>query len=157
MSRKKDNVKQPEIRNPKAGRDYVLGERYEAGLVLTGTEIKAVRQGRVNIADAFVRIDKDQIPVLYHAHISEYELGTDNNHNPYRPRKLLLHAKEIRKLLAAIQSGGQTIVPTKIYFSHGLAKLQISLGKGKKLFDKRGDLKQRDDELYMRRALRGRC
>lgn len=153
MSKKKDNGRQSEIRNPKAARDYELGERVEAGLALTGTEVKALRAGRANIADAFVRIDADRIPTLYHAHISEYDFGNVNNHNPYRPRRLLLHAKEIRRLLGAIQAGGMTIVPLKIYFAHGLAKLQIAFGKGKKLFDKRADLKKRDDERYIRRML----
>lgn len=156
MSKKKDNNKQAEIRNPKASRDYELGERYEAGLVLTGTEVKALRAGRANIADAFIRIDSDNIPTLYHAHVSEYDFGNTNNHNPYRPRRLLLHAKEIRKILTSIQSGGMSIVPLKIYFSHGLAKLQLAVGKGKKLFDKRNDIKKRDDERYIRRALSSR-
>lgn len=156
MSKKKDNNKQSEIRNPKASRDYELGERYEAGIVLTGTEVKALRAGRANIADAFIRIDADCIPTLYHAHISEYDFGNTNNHNPYRPRRLLLHAKEIRKISASIQSGGMSIVPLKIYFSHGLAKLQLAVGKGKRLFDKRNDIKKRDDERYIRRALAAR-
>lgn len=156
MSKKKDNSKRTEIRNPKASRDYELGERYEAGLVLTGTEVKALRAGRANIADAFIRIDSDLIPTLYHAHISEYDFGNTNNHNPYRPRRLLLHAKEIRKISALIQSGGMTIVPLKIYFAHGLAKLQLAVGKGKKLFDKRNDIRKRDDERYIRRAIAAR-
>lgn len=156
MSKKKDNTKRTEIRNPKAARDYELGERYEAGLALTGTEVKALRAGRANIADAFIRIDSDCIPTLYHAHISEYDFGNTNNHNPYRPRRLLLHAKEIRKILALIQSGGMTIVPLKIYFAHGLAKLQLAVGKGKKLFDKRADMRKRDDERYVRRAISSR-
>lgn len=156
MSKKKDNNKQAEIRNPKAARDYELGESYEAGIVLTGTEVKALRAGRANIADAFIRIDSDNIPTLYHAHISEYDFGNANNHNPYRPRRLLLHAKEIRKILANIQSGGMAIVPLKIYFAHGLAKLRLAIGKGKKLFDKRNDIKKRDDERYIRRALANR-
>lgn len=156
MSKKKDNSKRTEIRNPKASRDYELGERYEAGLVLTGTEVKALRAGRANIADAFIRIDSDLIPTLYHAHISEYDFGNTNNHNPYRPRRLLLHAKEIRKISALVQSGGMTIVPLKIYFAHGLAKLQLAVGKGKKLFDKRNDIRKRDDERYIRRAIAAR-
>lgn len=153
MSKKKDNSKCAEIRNPKAGRDYELGERYEAGMVLTGTEVKALRAGRANIADAFIRIDSDNVPTLYHAHVSEYDFGNTNNHNPYRPRRLLLNAKEIRKIQTAIQSGGMAIVPLKIYFTHGLAKLQLAIGKGKKLFDKRADMRKRDDERYIRRTL----
>lgn len=154
MSRKKDNTRLAEVRNPKASRDYFLENRFEAGIALTGTEVKAVRLGRANIADAFVRIDNGTIPILYHAHISEYDFGNTNNHQPYRPRKLLLHAREIRKLVAEIRSGGKTIVPTKLYFRHGLVKVEIALARGKKLFDKRNDLKKRDDERYVRRALR---
>ncbi len=153
VSNKKDNKKAPEIRNPKATRNYELGDRFEAGLVLTGTEVKALRDGRANISDAFVRIDSDMVPTLYHAHISEYDFGNTGNHNPYRPRKILLHAKEIRKLASETQAGGKTIVPLKIYFSHGLAKISIALGKGKKLYDKRADIKKRDDDRTIRRTL----
>ncbi|MBE6401694.1 MAG: SsrA-binding protein SmpB [Verrucomicrobia bacterium] len=156
MSKKKDNKRLAEVRNPKASRDYFLESRFEAGIALTGTEVKAVRLGRANIADAFVRIDNGSIPILYHAHISEYDFGNTNNHQPYRPRKLLLHAREIRKLVAEIRSGGKTIVPTKLYFRHGLVKVEIALAQGKKLFDKRNDMKKRDDERYVRRALRRR-
>ncbi|MCD8284540.1 MAG: SsrA-binding protein SmpB [Opitutae bacterium] len=153
MSKKKDNKRVADIRNPKAARDYELGERFEAGIALTGTEVKALRNGRGNIADAFVRIDSDMIPTLYHAHISEYDFGNTHNHNPYRPRKILLHAKEIRRLAEETKVGGKTIVPLKIYFAHGLAKLLIAVGKGKKLYDKRADIKKRDDERTIRRAL----
>lgn len=141
-----------EIRNPKASRDYFLGDRFEAGIALTGTEVKAVRLGRANIADAFVRIDDGAIPILYHAHISEYDFGNANNHQPYRPRKLLLHGREIRKIVGEIRSGGKTVVPTRLYFRHGLAKIEIAIAQGKKLYDKRNDLKKRDDARYVRRA-----
>lgn len=141
-----------EIRNTKASRDYFLGDRFEAGIALTGTEVKAVRLGRANIADAFVRIDDGAIPILYHAHISEYDFGNANNHQPYRPRKLLLHGREIRKIVGEIRSGGKTVVPTRLYFRHGLAKIEIAIAQGKKLYDKRNDLKKRDDARYVRRA-----
>lgn len=141
-----------EIRNPKASRDYFLGDRFEAGIALTGTEVKAVRLGRANIADAFVRIDDGAIPILYHAHISEYDFGNANNHQPYRPRKLLLHGREIRKIVGEIRSGGKTVVPTRLYFRHGLAKIEIAIAQGKKLYDKRNDIKRRDDARYVRRA-----
>ncbi len=156
MSKKKDNSQLAEVRNPKAARDYFLENRFEAGVALTGTEVKAIRLGRANIADAFVRIDDGSIPILYHAHISEYDFGNTNNHQPYRPRKLLLHAREIRKLVAEIRSGGKTIVPTKLYFRHGLVKVEIALARGKKLYDKRSDIKKRDDDRYVRRAMRSR-
>lgn len=152
MSKKKDNPRTPEVRNPKASRDYFLGDRFEAGIALTGTEVKAARLGRVNIADSFVRIDNGAIPILYHAHISEYDFGNTNNHQPYRPRKLLLHAREIRKIIGEIQSGGKTVVPTRLYFRHGLAKVEIAIAQGKKLYDKRADIKKRDDERYVRRT-----
>lgn len=152
MSKKKDNPRTPEVRNPKASRDYFLGDRFEAGIALTGTEVKAARLGRVNIADSFVRIDNGAIPILYHAHISEYDFGNTNNHQPYRPRKLLLHAREIRKIIGEIHSGGKTVVPTRLYFRHGLAKVEIAIAQGKKLYDKRADIKKRDDERYVRRA-----
>ncbi|HIV03706.1 MAG TPA: SsrA-binding protein SmpB [Candidatus Spyradosoma merdigallinarum] len=156
MSKKKDNARLAEIRNPKASRDYFLGTRFEAGVALTGTEVKAVRLGRANIADAFVRIDNGSVPILYHAHISEYDFGNTNNHQPYRPRKLLLHAREIRKIVEEIRSGGKTVVPTRLYFRHGLVKAEIAIAQGKKLHDKRNDIKKRDDERYVRRALRSR-
>lgn len=156
MSKKKDNARLAEIRNPKASRDYFLGTRFEAGVALTGTEVKAVRLGRANIADAFVRIDGGSVPILYHAHISEYDFGNTNNHQPYRPRKLLLHAREIRKIVEEIRSGGKTVVPTRLYFRHGLVKAEIAIAQGKKLHDKRNDIKKRDDERYVRRALRSR-
>ncbi|MDR0535296.1 MAG: SsrA-binding protein SmpB [Puniceicoccales bacterium] len=146
---------QREIRNAKAGRDYFLEQRFEAGIVLHGTEIKAVRTGRVNLADSFVRVDGG-IPVLYHAHISEYDHGNLNNHHPYRPRILLLNKREIRKLVEAVQSGGCTIVPVRLYFKDALAKLEIAIAKGKQLHDKREDMKKRDDKREIQRAMRQR-
>lgn len=156
MSKRKDNKSVAEVRNPKASRDYELLKRFEAGLALTGTEVKALREGRANIADSFVRIDFDNRPTLYHAHISEYGFGNTNNHNSYRPRHLLLHAKEIRELREAVQAGGMSIVPLKIYFVHGLAKILIALGKGKKLYDKRATVKKREIAREIDRALHRR-
>ncbi|MCR5184073.1 MAG: SsrA-binding protein SmpB [Opitutales bacterium] len=156
MSKHKDNKLVAEVRNPKASRDYDLRKRFEAGLVLKGTEVKSLREGRANIADSFVRIDYDNRPTLYHAHIAEYGLGNTSNHNPYRPRHLLLHAKEVRELREAVQAGGMSIVPLKIYFFHGLAKITIALGKGKKLYDKRADIKKREAKREIDRALRRR-
>ncbi len=156
MSKHKDNKVAAEVRNPKASRDYELLKRFEAGLVLTGTEVKALREGRANIADSFVRIDFDNRPTLYHAHISEYGFGNASNHNPYRPRHLLLHAKEVRELKQAVQAGGMSIVPLNIHFAHGLAKITIALGKGKKLYDKRADIKMREAKREIDRAMRRR-
>lgn len=143
----------PDHRNAKAGRDYFLEQRFEAGIVLTGTEIKAIRQGRVNLADSFVRIEKE-VPILHHMHISEYDFGNLNNHKPYRPRRLLLHKREIHKIIGEVQSGGYTIVPTRLYFKGALAKVEIAVAKGKQNHDRRQDMKQRDDDREIRRALR---
>jgi SsrA-binding protein len=142
----------PEVSNPKAGRDYFIGPTYEAGLVLLGTEVKSLRLGRANIADAFIRISPKG-PMLYHAHIAEYDFGNHNNHDPYRSRLLLLKRAEVAKLTAEIQSGGQAIVPLKIYFKHGLAKCLLAVGKGKKQYDKRQDIKERDAKRQISRAL----
>ena len=142
----------PEVSNPKAGRDYFIGPTYEAGLMLLGTEVKALRLGRANIADAFIRISPKG-PMLYHAHIAEYDFGNLNNHATYRPRKLLLKQAEIAKIAGEVQSGGAAIVPLKIYFKHGLAKCLIAVGKGKKQHDKRHDLKERDAKREISRAL----
>lgn len=132
------------MRNSRARRDFFIDETLEAGIVLTGTEVKSIRQGMVQINEAFVRIDKGA-PILYHAHIAEYAFGTSSNHNPYRPRKLLLNSREIRKWEQAIQSGGRTIVPLRMYFKNGLIKVEIGLCRGKKQFDKREDLKKEVD------------
>jgi SsrA-binding protein len=132
------------VRNSRARRDFFIDETLEAGIVLTGTEVKSIRQGMVQINEAFVRIDKGA-PILYHAHIAEYAFGTSSNHNPYRPRKLLLNSREIRKWEQAIQSGGRTIVPLRMYFKNGLIKVEIGLCRGKKQFDKREDLKKEVD------------
>ena len=142
----------PEVSNPKAGRDYFIGPTYEAGLMLLGTEVKALRLGRANIADAFIRISPKG-PMLYHAHIAEYDFGNLNNHSTYRPRKLLLKQAEIAKIAGEVQSGGAAIVPLKIYFKHGLAKCLLTVGKGKKQHDKRHDIKERDAKREISRAL----
>jgi SsrA-binding protein len=142
-----------EFRNAKAGRDYFLEQHFEAGITLKGTEIKAVRNGRVNLADSFVRVDGG-VPILYHAHISEYDFGNRENHHPYRPRRLLLHKREIQKLVGAVQSGGYTIVPTRLYFKGAIAKVEIAVAKGKQHHDRRQDMKQRDDQREIQRAMR---
>jgi SsrA-binding protein len=147
---------QPDIRNAKAGRDYDLGERYEAGIVLTGTEVKSIRAGKAQLADAFGRIERGEV-FLHNLHIAEYAFGNINNHLPKRPRKLLLKAREIRKIEQAVNAGGKALVPVRLYFKQALVKVELALGTGKKLFDKREDLKQRamdrdtDRELARRR------
>ncbi len=154
MAAKKDKSARPkEIRNAKVFRDFFVEDRFEAGIVLTGTEVKSIRAGRAQISDAFGRIDKNAL-FLYHMHISEYEFGNLNNHAPYRPRKLLLHRKEIEKMEMAVNAGGAVIVPIRLYFKVGLVKVEIGLCKGKKLYDKREDLKKKAHDQEMKRAIK---
>ncbi|MEM0965171.1 MAG: SsrA-binding protein SmpB [Verrucomicrobiota bacterium] len=142
-----------EIRNRRAFHDYHIHEKLEAGMILKGTEVKSIREGKVQIQDAFVRFQREE-PVLYHAHIDEYAFGTDHNHSPRRPRKLLLHRNEIRKIKEAIQMGGKTVIPLRVYFSRGMAKVEIAIASGKKLHDKREALKKREADREANRALR---
>ncbi len=144
-----------EIRNRKANHEYFVGETYEAGIVLTGTEIKSLRQGKAQINDAFVRVDGLEA-VMYQSHISEYDFGNINNHNPTRTRKLLLHKKEILALKSATDSGGVSIIPLKIYFKKALAKVLIAVCKGKKLYDKRESMKKEEAMKEARRAMSAR-
>lgn len=144
-----------EYRNAKAGRDYHIGQDFEAGIVLRGTEVKAVRGGRINLADSFCRVEKGEL-FAYHIHISEYAFGNVNNHAPLRPRKLLLNRREIDKIQRGIEAGGEVCVPLRLYFKQGLVKLQIALCTGKKQFDKREDLKRRSEERDIAQALKAR-
>ncbi|MGF1484688.1 MAG: SsrA-binding protein SmpB [Opitutales bacterium] len=152
-AKSKKKPRQSEIRNAKVGRNYFIGDKLEAGVALTGTEVKSIRAGRAQISDSFVRFERAG-PILYHAHIDEYDFGNRNNHNPTRPRKLLLHKKEIFRLKAAIESGGQALIPTRIYMKGGLVKVEVALCKGKKLYDKREDLKKKTEMREAERALR---
>ena len=145
-----------EIRNRKASRDYFIGETFEAGIVLTGTEIKSLRSGRAQIDDAFVRIENGEAH-LYQAHIPEYDFGNRANHVPTRTRKLLLHKREILKLKGASDVGGTAIVPLKLYFKGALAKRLIAVCTGKKLYDKREALKKKEDLRAMQRAANARA
>lgn len=149
MPDKKDKAPRiTEIRNRKASHDYFIGETFEAGIALTGTEVKSMRQAKAQIQDAFVRIDRGQA-YLYNANISEYDFGNINNHPPTRERKLLLHKNEILKISQEVEKTKSAIVPLKMYFKKGLVKVQIAICKGKKLYDKRQDLK---DAEAMREA-----
>ena len=141
-----------EIRNAKVHRNYHVGQKFEAGIALQGTEVKSIRAGKAQISDAFVRIEKER-PILYHAHIDEYAFGNRNNHNPVRPRKLLLHKREIHKIRAALEQGGETCIPTRLYLKNGLVKAELALCKGKKLYDKREDLKKKTQMREAERAL----
>jgi SsrA-binding protein len=144
-----------EVRNPKALRDYFVHDRFEAGVKLAGTEVKSIRAGKAQLADAFARIENGEV-WLHNAYIEEYAFGSYTNHDPRRPRKLLLNAHEIRKLGQAVQSGGKALVALRMYFKQALVKVEIAIATGKKQFDKREDLKQRAQTLETRRALKFR-
>jgi SsrA-binding protein len=141
-----------EIRNAKARRDYFIEEKFEAGVALRGTEVKSVRNGRAQINDAFGRVEQGEV-WLCNAHIDPYEYGTTDNHEARRQRKLLLHKHEIRKIAMALEAGGRALVPLRMYFKDALVKVEVALGSGKKQFDKREDLKKRDHERDIARAL----
>lgn len=140
--------------NRKARHDYFIEDTYEAGIVLKGTEIKSLRLGRVNMNDAHARIDRNGEVQLINLHIAEYEQGNRYNHDPTRSRKLLLHRKEIDRLVGLTQQQGYTIVPLKIYIKNGFAKVLIGLGKGKKKFDKREDMKKKQMKRDADRAMK---
>lgn len=129
--------------NKKARHDYFLDEYFEAGIALAGTEVKSLRMGKCSIKEAFVRIENGEV-FIYQMHISPYEKGNIFNKDPLRPRKLLLHKDEIRKLEGKITMKGYTIVPIEVYFSHGRVKVEIALAHGKKLYDKRADIAEKD-------------
>jgi SsrA-binding protein len=150
----KDEI-QSIARNKRARFDYHILDTFEAGLVLKGTEVKSLRDGRANISDAY-GIIKDGEAYLLNLHISPYERGGYSNHEPDRTRKLLLHRKEIRRLIGAVERQGLTLVPLEIYFKRGVAKVALALGKGKKLHDKRDTERERDAAREIARAVRVR-
>jgi SsrA-binding protein len=141
--------------NRKAFHDYFIGDRYEAGIALLGTEVKSLRQGAANLKDAFARVDGREV-FLHNCHISPYSHGGYANHDPLRPRKLLLHREEIRRLIQQTRLGGHTLVPLRLYLSKGRIKAEIALARGKKLWDKRQAIKARDQEKEARTAVRER-
>jgi SsrA-binding protein len=143
----------PVARNKRARHDYEILETWEAGIVLTGTEVKSLRDGRAQVTDAYAVV-KDGELWLLNAHIAPYAQGNIWNHDPLRTRKLLLHHKEIVKLIGAVERKGLTLVALDLYFKHGRAKVRIGLARGKKEHDKRADLKEREDQRDMRRALK---
>ena len=143
----------PIARNKRARHDYEILETWEAGLVLTGTEVKSLRDGRAQITDAYAVV-KDGGVWLLNAHIAPYAMGNIWNHDPLRTRKLLLHKKEMLKLIGAVERKGLTVVALDMYFKDGRAKVRIGLARGKKQYDKRADLKERDDQRDMQRALK---
>ncbi len=129
--------------NRKALHDYFILEKYEAGIALKGTEIKAIRQGKVNIKESFARIIKGEV-YLINMHIGHYSHGNIYNHEPLRDRKLLMHKKEIAKLIGKLSQKGLTLIPLSLYFKKNLVKVELALVKGKKLYDRREDIKKRD-------------
>ncbi|AFV03843.1 MULTISPECIES: SsrA-binding protein SmpB [unclassified Dehalobacter] len=141
--------------NRKARHDFFVEDSYEAGIILTGTEIKSIRAGRVNLKDSYAEIIKGEV-WLNQMHISPYEQGNRFNHDPLRKRKLLLNRTEIIKMGDKVKLQGMTLVPLKIYLKHGMAKIELGLCKGKKTYDKRDDLAERDAKRQMERDLRDR-
>ncbi|MGJ3243911.1 MAG: SsrA-binding protein SmpB [Opitutales bacterium] len=151
MSAKKKKGALPgEVRNTKLHFKYAVEEKIEAGIVLQGTEVKAIRAGDAQITEAFARINQGEV-FLYNAHIQEYVFGNTQNHKPTRPRKLLLHRKEIDRVRGALEAGGKTLVPSRLYLKNGLVKVELALCKGKKLHDKRDSMKKK---LQLREAER---
>ena len=141
--------------NRKARHDYFIHEAYETGIELQGTEVKSLRAGRANLKDSFATIENGEI-YLENMHISPFEQGNIFNHDPLRKRKLLMHKSEIMKLFGETRQKGYTLVPLKIYFKHGRAKLELALASGKHNYDKREDLKKKADKREMERALKDR-
>ena len=139
------------LTNSKARHDYLILDTFEAGIVLHGTEVKALRAGKGQIADAFARVDKDEV-FLHNAHIDEYSHGNLQNHKPKAARKLLLHKSEIRKLFELASVKGNALIPLALYWKNGRVKVSIGVGKGKAVFDKREDLKRREADRDMKRA-----
>ncbi|RKY64433.1 MAG: SsrA-binding protein [Candidatus Latescibacterota bacterium] len=134
------------VRNRRARHDYDILETYEAGIALKGTEVKSLREGKASIQDAYAKVEDGEV-WLYQMHISPYERGGRFNHDPKRPRKLLLHKYEIKKLIGRTQERGLTLVPLKVYFNdRGIAKLELALAKGKKLYDRRREIARRIEE-----------
>jgi SsrA-binding protein len=138
--------------NRKARHDYHIEDSLEAGLVLTGSEIKSIRAGQVNLRDSYGTVRDDEL-WLVNAHIAPYKQATHTNHEPKRDRKLLLHRREINRLISKLQEKGLTLVPLKLYLSNGRAKVEMGLARGKKQYDKRQSLRERDDRRQIDRAL----
>jgi SsrA-binding protein len=141
--------------NRKARHDYLIVDQYEAGLVLTGTEVQSLRLGKVNLKDSYARVKNGEV-FLYQVHISPYPFAYYNNHDPLRVRKLLLHKREIERLYAKANEQGHTLVPLKIYFKAGKAKITLALAKGKRQFDKRQTIRDREQKREMDRVRKQR-
>lgn len=142
--------------NRKARHDYKIEDSFEVGIELQGTEVKALREGKANLKDSYAQITNTVEIYVYNLHISPYDFGNQFNHDPLRPRRLLLHREEIRKLVSKVKEKGMALIPLKLYFKGGLVKMQLALATGKKLYDKRRDLATKDAKREMSRALKER-
>ncbi|MGI9042271.1 MAG: SsrA-binding protein SmpB [Gemmatimonadales bacterium] len=147
--------KQSVARNPKATHDYHILETWETGIVLTGTEVKSLRNGKASIKEAFARVQNGEV-FLEGMNITQYEQGNRYNHDPVRSRKLLLHRQQIEKLVGAVEQRGLSLIPLELYFKNGRVKVALALGRGKKQHDKRQDLKQQVEEREAARAVQSR-
>ena len=153
MPEKKDERERDVAVNRRAYHDYFVDEKYEAGVALTGTEVKSLRAGRCNLRDGFVRIDRNKA-WLENVHISPYAQGNLMNHDPLRPRKLLLHRRQIATLIGKVRQKGYTLIPLRVYFSRNHAKVEVGLARGKREFDKREAIAERDAKREIARAMR---
>ena len=152
-AKKKPGNQLPHITNPKARHKFALGDKYEAGIELKGTEVKSIRSGNAQISESYARIVKEEL-FLFNAHIAEYEFGGDQNHETQRPRKLLLKRREIERLRIEIEAAGKAIVPLRLYFKEALVKCELAVGTGKNHRDKRQDLKKRVANREAEQALK---
>ena len=156
VQQRKEKNEKAVATNRKAYHDYFIEEKFEAGIMLQGTEVKSLREGRVNLQDSYASVKGNEV-FLHHCHISPYSHGNIMNHEPLRTRKLLLHRKEINKLLGKTQQQGLTLIPLRIYFSkRGLAKVELGLAKGKKQHDRRETIKTREASREVERAMKER-
>jgi SsrA-binding protein len=152
---KTDSAEKSICSNKQARRNFFIEDTFEAGIALVGTEVKSLREGRANLKDSFAAVNNGEV-ILYELHISPYEFGNRWNHDPLRPRKLLLHKQEIRRLYGKARERGLTLVPLRMYFKKGKVKVELGVGRGKKLYDKRDDLRAREDKRDMERGFRGK-
>jgi SsrA-binding protein len=140
--------------NRKARHDYFIDDEYEAGVVLLGTEVKSLRLGRVNLKDSYAKIKNGEV-FVHQMHIGQYPFAHYDNHDPLRPRKLLLHNHEIKKLIGKVQEKGYSLIPMRVYFKKGKVKISLALARGKRKYDKRETIRNRDEKRDMERSLKG--
>ncbi|MEW6335536.1 MAG: SsrA-binding protein SmpB [Thermodesulfobacteriota bacterium] len=152
---KKETAEKPICQNKRARMNYFIEETYEAGIALVGTEVKALRDGRANLKDSHASVRDGEL-YIYDLHISPYTHGNRANHEPLRVRKLLMHKREIRRLYGKSQERGLALIPLRMYFRNGKVKVEIGVGRGKKLYDKREDIRLKEDRRAMERGLRGK-